>query len=100
MKLATDIPRAITTLIQHNATNHALLEIGLDNYLTATVTSQYPGWDKVYYVIELNNAADVATLLSYESATFDRAFLFEFNNFLSWGSTLDVSVSRYTFIYF
>lgn len=91
MKRSTDLPRAITTLIQHNATHRAILEVGLQDYLTATVTSRYPGWDKVYYVVELNNADDVTRLLSYEPETFDRAFLFEFNSFPDWGSTVNVS---------
>lgn len=57
VKENTDIPRAITTLIENNATHRAFLEIGVQDMLN-TVSSNLEGWEEVYYIIEVHNTGD------------------------------------------
>lgn len=44
VKNNTDIPRAISTLIENKASHRAFLEVGVNNYLN-TVAAEAPGWD-------------------------------------------------------
>ena len=53
VKESTDIPRAISTLIENKATHRAFLEIGVGNML-ATVAANVDGWKDVYYIIEIS----------------------------------------------
>jgi hypothetical protein len=84
VKESTDIPRAISTLIENNATQRAFLELGLGNFIT-TAQNNVPGWDQVYYVIEISTSADVNTLLSLPANILARSFLIEFNDWSNWG---------------
>jgi glycerophosphoryl diester phosphodiesterase len=54
VKEERDIPRAISTLIENKATNRAFLEVHLDALLNV-VASNVDGWDKVYYVMNINS---------------------------------------------
>lgn len=85
---AIDLPRAISTLIENNAQHRAYLEIHLDTLLNLQDTAP-AGWDQVYYVVELGNTNDVHKLLATAGpALLSRTILFEFNDWESWGSTL------------
>lgn len=57
VKESTDIPRAISTLIENKATHRAFLEIGVGNMLN-TVHAQVEGWADVYYIIEIRSVDD------------------------------------------
>jgi hypothetical protein len=57
VKEAKDIPRAITSLIDNNATNRAFLELKVNDLLSVE-TNNYPYWDSVYYVAELKSKDD------------------------------------------
>lgn len=58
VKEATDIPRAITSLIENNATHRAFLEVHVNDLLQLE-TNQVPYWDQVYYVAEASGKSDV-----------------------------------------
>ncbi len=57
VKESTDIPRAITTLIENNATNRAFLEVHVDDLLQLEI-NQVPHWDEVYYVAEAKSKSN------------------------------------------
>lgn len=78
VKLDSDIPRAISTLIENNATQRSFLEIGV-NAIISQETMNTPGWDQVYYIIETSNPAEVDLLLSSSDKLLSRTFLIEFN---------------------
>ena len=78
-----DIPRAISSLIEYNATHRAFLELHVGPYLT-TVNANIPGWDEVYWVIEVSNTADIDTMLANSDAVLKPAFLFEFKDWEHW----------------
>jgi glycerophosphoryl diester phosphodiesterase len=79
VKKNTDIPRAIESLIEYNATHRAFLEVGMSDYVI-TVSSSVPDWNKVYFVVEVDAHSDVETLLSLPKEAQNRAFLAEFNH--------------------
>ena len=57
VKESKDIPRAITTLLENNASHRAFLELHTDDFL-ALEGNQTPSWDQVYYVVELKSHDD------------------------------------------
>ncbi len=57
VKESSDIPRAITTVIENGAQDRAFLEFGVDEMLN--IASVSPGWEQVYYVIEVSNSAEI-----------------------------------------
>jgi glycerophosphoryl diester phosphodiesterase len=57
VKESADIPRAISTLIENNATHRAFLEIGVGEMQNVVATNM-EGWDQVYYIIEVHNPDD------------------------------------------
>jgi hypothetical protein len=58
VKESSDIPRAISTLIENRATTRAFLEIGVDDMLNVAETN-VAGWEEVYYVIEIYDKDDL-----------------------------------------
>jgi hypothetical protein len=52
VKESSDIPRAISTVIENNATHRAFLEIGVSEMLDL-VEQDTEGWQEVYYIIEM-----------------------------------------------
>ena len=58
VKLSTDIPRAISSLIEYNATHRAFLEIHIEDYLQFEM-QQMPSWEEVYYVVEMHSHNDL-----------------------------------------
>ncbi len=83
VKEERDIPRAITTLIENNATDRAFLELKLGPMLN-TITNNIPHWEEVYYVVELHNSEEVQTLLNSDASAWSRMFLLEFNDWDTW----------------
>ena len=80
VKERTDIPRAIESLVEYNATHRAFLEVGLADYVaTVSADTAAPHWEKVYFVIEIYGSSDVQTLLALSQSAQKRAFLVEFN---------------------
>jgi glycerophosphoryl diester phosphodiesterase len=85
VKLDSDIPRAISTLIETGSTHRAFLEVGLGPFLT-TVQNKVRGWDQVYFIIEINSPDDVQTLIAQPKEVQQRSFLIEFNNWDDWNA--------------
>ena len=96
IKRKQDIPRAISSIVQLNATDRVFLEIRVPDLLTDVLGSKPPGWDKVYYVAEGGSAADVDSVLSDSfSGLLPMAFMFEFDpGFPNWGINLTQTVER------
>jgi glycerophosphoryl diester phosphodiesterase len=59
-----DFPRAISTLIELNATQRAFLEIHINDFLNLE-SSNVPNWDKVYYVVELGGPGNQYIMISF-----------------------------------
>jgi len=78
-----DIPRAVSSLIENNATHRAFLEIGVTDILNLEANN-VEGWDQVYYVINFGSANELNTLLAASATVQQRSFLLEFNNWESW----------------
>jgi glycerophosphoryl diester phosphodiesterase len=93
VKESTDIPRAITTLLENNASHRSFLEIGFGDFL-ALESNAVPHWQEVYYVIELSTSQQISTLITNSSKELlSRAFLFEFNNWEDWEDTLKQDIA-------
>ena len=60
VKVATDIPRAISTLVENNATHRAFLEIHINDLLNLEATA-VPDWQNVYYTVHVSNTAEIST---------------------------------------
>lgn len=58
VKESRDIPRAISTLIENNATHRAYLELGLSDLLNLE-SSSVANWAMVYYTVHVSNNDDV-----------------------------------------
>ena len=54
VKKSSDIPRAISSLVEYSASHRAFLEIHTDDFLSLEA-SQTPMWDQVYYVIDMKS---------------------------------------------
>lgn len=57
VKESTDIPRAISTLIENGASHRAFLEVSISSILEQEAADT-PGWDQVYYVVNLKSQGD------------------------------------------
>jgi hypothetical protein len=77
VKRTSDIARAVSTLVESNATQRAFLEIGLGALLSIVPT--VPDWEQVYYLVEGDSMADIHSLVNTSTALRARAFAFEFN---------------------
>lgn len=58
VKESADIPRAITSLLEYNASHRAYLEVHTNDYLELE-KNQVPHWDEVYYVVEMYSHTDL-----------------------------------------
>lgn len=97
VKRDEDIPRAITTLAENNASSRAFLEVGLGSFLSISdpaSASYAPGWDKTYFVVQVDGASDVDTLLSLEKSRYSRAFLIEFHHWEDWEDDITSNISK------
>jgi len=88
VKKSTDIPRAITTLLELNASHRAFLEVHVNDLLVQE-QQQSPSWDQVYYVVELSGKDDLTTIFNASDAVKKRAFLLEFNSVEGWDKVED-----------
>lgn len=84
VKESTDIARAITTLIENNATHRAFLEISVSEMLDIVVAENLPGWEEVYYVMNIHTPDELNRILSSPSNILKRTFLFEYNEWEEW----------------
>jgi hypothetical protein len=84
VKETHDIARAITTLIENNATHRAFLEISVSEMLDVVVAENLEGWESVYYVINMHTPEELNRILSSSSDILKRTFLFEFNEWEKW----------------
>jgi hypothetical protein len=57
VKQASDIPRAISSLVENNATHRSFLEVGITN-IQLQEASNTTGWDQVYYVVNMKSKND------------------------------------------
>ena len=60
IKETADIPRAISTMIENNATHRAFLEIGVGQ-MSDVVSTNVAGWEDVYYIIEVHSLSEFNT---------------------------------------
>jgi hypothetical protein len=65
VKETKDIARAITTIIENNATDRAFLEIHAPDVLN--VVPKQPFFEQVYYLAELGDITQVDSLLNASS---------------------------------
>lgn len=92
VKENTDIPRAISTLMENNANHRAFLEVHVDAFLQ-TVSDVVPDWNNVYYVIEVGSTDDIDRMLALSDELLKPAFLFEFKDYKTWPD-IDVDIQR------
>jgi hypothetical protein len=91
IKESSDIPRAISTLVENNATHRAFLEVGVNDFLN-TAKSNVEGWDSVYWIIEIQSTADVQTLAAQSANLLKRAILIEFQNSWDWQTPISADI--------
>lgn len=58
VKEDADFPRAISTLLENDASDRAYLEIGVGALLNLE-SSQVNGWDKVYFTVQVGSHDDI-----------------------------------------
>ena len=75
VKESRDIARAITTIIDSNATDRVFLELRLGNLQSVI---NLPLYDQVYYLAECNTADDISLVLKLPPALRARVFAVEF----------------------
>ncbi len=92
VKRNADIPRAISTLIENNATHRAFLEIGLSSFLDLAISTP-TGWEKVFYVVEISTTEDVSRLMNASPELLPRGFLIEFNNWPEWSASMKSDIA-------
>lgn len=93
VKESRDIPRAIETVVENNATTRSFLELGTDDFLSVQ-TKNMPNWDKVYYVVELRSSDDITRILSSPQEISSRMLLAEFIDWENWGESLQNDINR------
>jgi glycerophosphoryl diester phosphodiesterase len=80
VKRDQDIPAAVSMLLEHGAADRAWLEIGLGPFMS--MVPQVLNWEQVYYLIEINSPADIATIVNNTTVMQrERAFTVEFNGY-------------------
>jgi glycerophosphoryl diester phosphodiesterase len=63
VKESRDVPRAISTLLEANASHRAMLELGT-GVLLSTVAANASGWDEVYYIVEVGSHDELSSFLA------------------------------------
>ena len=88
VKESTDIARAITTLIEANATDRAFLEVHVGDLVS--LVPSLPGWDQVWYLADASNPSDINATLG--GPALHRTFAFgwepDFWASANWTSTI------------
>ena len=82
VKRAEDIARAISSLIELNATDRVFLEIKVPDLLANVPSS--PGFEQVYYLAEAGAIGDITNLLNSSEALINRSFTVEFDSYSKW----------------
>jgi hypothetical protein len=88
VKESRDIARAITTIIESNATDRTFLELRLGNLQSVI---NLPFFDQVFYLAECNSADDVALVLKLPPALRARVFAVEFEPVTCCGDSVAVT---------
>lgn len=88
VKESTDIPRAISSLVEYNAQHRAFLEVHANDYLQLE-KNQVASWDQVYYVVEMYSHDDLVSIINSSDVTKKRAFLLEFSKWEDWENVED-----------
>lgn len=57
VKEVFDIPRAISSLVENNATHRSFLEVSISN-IQLQESNNTPDWDQVYYVVNMKSKND------------------------------------------
>lgn len=84
VKRSQDIPRAISTLIENNATDRAFLEIKIGDLVN--LVPQAPDWEQAWYLADGDSAEDISTFVAAPQDLIKRSFTFEFEpSYTSWG---------------
>lgn len=92
VKESRDVSRAISTLIEYNATSRAFLELSIGEMFNIEAQN-ISGWDQIYYVVELSNSGDVSSALAASQQLLSRMFLFEINAYYEdWPGPNDLAV--------
>lgn len=89
IKEESDLPRAIQTLINENATHRSFLEVH-SSVIIRAAQNNIPGWEKVYYIVEISNSEEMETFIqeSMNTAILSRSLLIEFNDYAkNWNSS-------------
>lgn len=92
VKESSDIPRAINTLIENNATHRAFLEVHVAELLQVEADA-VAGWDEVYYVAELRSAEDLNTYAAAVAAAAPQALANL--HFVTYDSTYDAIATAF-----
>jgi len=80
MKVDTDIPRGISSMLEYSAQHRAVLEIKYD-HLQEMYAQQPEGWQHVFYIAEITNTQQAQQLLAMPQELLQRAFLIEFQDY-------------------
>jgi hypothetical protein len=90
VKRAEDIARAISSVVELNATNRVFLEIHVDNLMEHVLYAKPPGWQQVFYVAGGSSVDDIKTVLSPTfTPLLPMTFMFEFYpGYHTWGVNL------------
>jgi hypothetical protein len=80
VKEGSDLPRAITTVLESGASHRAFLEIGVTPLLDA-VNANASGWDMVWYILGVSSHDELASFLATNPAVVARIVLVEFNDY-------------------
>lgn len=88
VKEPRDIARAITTIIENNATDRTFLELRLGNLQSVI---NLPFFDQVYYLAECNSANDISLVLALPPTLRARVFAVEFEPVTCCGDSVAVT---------
>ena len=96
VKRAQDIARAISSVVELNATDRVFLEIRVGDMIEHVLQAKPPGWEKVYYLPEGGSAADIDTVLSDEfTPLLPMAFMFEYDpSYTGWGINVSQTIQQ------
>lgn len=72
VKVASDLPRAITTAIENHAEDDLFLEVHVQDFLSIVVGA--PGWERIHYLVWLGSPDDADMVIK---ANHKQGFMFE-----------------------
>jgi hypothetical protein len=74
VKEERDLARAMSTLVENEATSYAFLEVGFDELMRHTNETY---WDKVYYVLNIGSFETFNSFVAAPKELQQRSFLVE-----------------------